>query len=117
MRNCFAALVATSASVGYPGVAAIPRQCFFVTDIHENKDMVFPGSKQHVGHELVSDLPYLMEKYEPGMLAENIIALIDEDWGVSALAGLKLTLRDSSKGKKKLSLNNISPYSLTDLSI
>ena len=84
MKNFSANLVAV-ASI-FSGLsqyvkAQLPRECFFVTDMHGPSDI----------GDLMSDLPTLMAMYKPGMKLDSIIALQDgEDNDV--LTGLKVNL-------------------------
>ena len=86
MRNFSANLVAVASifsSLNQYVKAQLPRECFFVTDMHG------PGD---IG-DLMSDLPTLMAMYKPGMKLDSIIALQDgEDNDV--LTGLKVNLND-----------------------
>jgi len=61
MRNFESRIISTLALVGTGVLAQLPRECFFLTQLRG------PAGFNRKESELLTDLPLLMEKYQPGM--------------------------------------------------
>ena len=88
MRNFTVQLIAAAAFTT-AAWAQLPRECFFVTEMHGYNDDDFT--------DLLSDLPTLMSMYKPGMRLKSITSLQDPD-EENRLTGLQVDLINE-KGK------------------
>ena len=62
-------ILVSAASMASLTRAQLPRECFYVTEIH---------GPQESDAKLLSNLPTLMAMYKPGMRLQSIVALQDE---------------------------------------
>ena len=95
MRNFTLSLLAAASMTSNMAVAQIPRECFFVTEMH---------GPHNANASLLSNLPMLQAMYQPGQTLESITAVQDPENG-DRLTGLQVNL---SEGKSNyLELNTI----------
>ena len=87
MNNFTTSLVAVASVFSNIANAQLPRECFYVTDLHGPQDS---------DSELLSDLPTLMAMYKPGMQLNSIITSIHEqnEEAKSNISGLQINLKN-----------------------
>jgi len=83
-------------------VAQMPKECFFVTKMQGLEDL---EAEQYGDSALLSDLPWLLQYYKPGMRIEKIDGhSTTNDDDEDQFTGLRLHLTDSSKKGLSMSL-------------
>ena len=90
MRNFSANLIAVASIFSLDNLyarAQLPRECFFVTDLH--------GPDQQDSADIISNLPTLMAMYKPGMKLQSVVAIQDTSDN-NQLTGIQINLEDNS---------------------
>ena len=102
--TAFSAVLLTAANLVSYTVAQLPRECFFVEDLH--------GIKSD-DSLLLSNLPSLMSMYKPGMQVSTVLAVNDEiDDTSTKLAGIGVKLENFQEVKTE---DGSEPYNPDDV--
>ena len=77
-------------------VAQMPKECFFLTKMHGPQGNIDP--EVYGDTALISNLPWLMQHFKPGMYIKSIDghSLMDDDFEKDHLDGLRLHLTDGT---------------------
>jgi len=94
MRNFTAQLVATASIWTNNAMAQLPRECFFVTEMH--------GPAKADESFLMSDLPKLMASYKPGMKLESVIGYQASSRADSLVTGLQVNFAGDKQSALQL---------------